>query len=145
MALVFFLYKFWQNSKGEVYHTQFLNLCVQNTHVDEWQHGIRASSHDRLHFQCFEDSCPVVLEACRREGGLDPAARPELGCGCASASETGPAPSPSLLTARPPKPGPWRGPPSPGGRALRPAAALAPRLPSLWPSASQLAPVLAFP
>ena len=93
----------------------------------------------------LKTAVPVVLEACRREGGLDPAARPELGCGCASASETGPAPSPSLLTARPLKPGPWRGPPSPGGRALRPAAALAPRLPSLWPSAFQLAPVLAFP
>lgn len=129
-----------------MYHTQFLNLCVQNTHVDEWQRGICESSHDRLHFQCFEDSCPRGVRSLQAGGWAGPRSlSPELGCGCASASETGPAPSPSLLTARPPKPGPWRGPPSPGGRALRPAAALAPLLPSLCPSAFQLAPVLAFP
>lgn len=53
-----------------MYHTQFLNLCVQNTHVDEWQHGICESSHYTVYISsALKTTVPVVLEICRQEGG----------------------------------------------------------------------------
>lgn len=143
MALVFFLYKFWQNSKGEVYHTQFLNLCVQNTHVDEWQHGICESSHYTVYISsALKTTVPVVLEICRQEGGPVSQARLWLCLSLRDGARLHPLPC-SLPVS--PTPGPWRGPLSPGGRALRPAAALASLLRSLCPSPFQLGLVLAFP
>ena len=142
MALVVFLYKFWQNSKGEVYHTQFLNLCVQNTHVDEWQRGICESSHDTVYISSALKTTVPVLEVCRQEGGPVSQAGLWLCLSLRDGARLHPLPSslPVSLT-----PGPWRSPLSPGGRALRPAAALASLLRSLCPSPFQLARVLAFP
>lgn len=75
LGFSFFLYNFWQNSKGEVYYTLFLNHCVQNTHVDERQHEICKSPRDTVYTSSALKTVHVVLEVCRQEGGLDPAAR----------------------------------------------------------------------
>ena len=125
-----------------MYHTQFLNLCVQNTHVDEWQRGICESSHDTVYISSALKTTVPVLEVCRQEGGPVSQAGLWLCLSLRDGARLHPLPSslPVSLT-----PGPWCSPLSPGGRALRPAAALASLLRSLCPSPFQLARVLAFP
>ena len=104
--------------------------------MDEWQHETCKSSRDTVYTpSALKTAVHVVLEVCRQEGGLDPAAHfPSRAGLCLLASEMGAAPFPCLLTAcLPDARAAWRGPLGPGGRALRPALLL---LPSSSPSLS---------